>query len=36
LDEIKGNEVTVKGDKPEKLAERARFWFATIGNSADI
>jgi hypothetical protein len=33
LDEIKGNEVTVKGDKPEKLAERARFWFATIGRS---
>jgi len=33
LDEIKGNEVTVKGDKPEKLAERARFWFATVSRS---
>lgn len=33
LDEIKGSEVTVKGEKPEKLAERARFWFRTVTDS---
>jgi len=36
LDEIKGSEVTVKGDKPEKLGERARFWFATVTNTPDV
>jgi hypothetical protein len=34
LDEIKGSEVIVKGDKPEKLGERASFWFRTFINSA--
>jgi len=33
LDEIKGSEVIVKGDKPEKLAERAKFWFRTVANT---
>jgi hypothetical protein len=33
LDEIKGSEVTVKGDKVEQLGERARFWFSTVTTS---
>jgi hypothetical protein len=32
VDEIRGRDVTIKGDKPEQFAERTQFWFRTIAN----